>query len=298
MDDITLQQLEIFIAVAERESLASAAKQLYLDPASVSRWISRLEKALKASLFIRTNHGVELTDDGQFLYLTVKPVLSRITVSMRSVRKVYAITENILRIGCIDSEELMNVLSPIIVRFEEAHPEILVNIEFCHMREMQESLAYGNFDCVVCYSSGVGHYWDIEKKLIHKFDSYFLISGRHPAAAGDELDVSKLQDIDFYRLVPPEMEDAELRSIQICQANGFTPRKINYVPSIEILKLTLKHNNGIAIGGLHTGREAWSDIKCFKAVMPFDAEAMMLAWNKYDVPDNTTKFIEFMDKNF
>ncbi len=89
MNDITIQQMEIFVAVAERESLSGAAKKMYIDTASISRWISRLEETLNTSLFIRSTHGVELTDDGKFLYSELKPMLKRIQSTMRNIRRVY-----------------------------------------------------------------------------------------------------------------------------------------------------------------------------------------------------------------
>jgi DNA-binding transcriptional LysR family regulator len=74
--DITMQQIEIFLTVAERLSLSGAARELFLDQAGVSRWMQRLEESLNATLFIRTNHGVELTDEGKFLYNELKPCLN------------------------------------------------------------------------------------------------------------------------------------------------------------------------------------------------------------------------------
>ena len=142
MSDITLQQMEIFVAVAERESLAGAAKDLYLDSASVSRWVSRLESTLGVSLFTRTNHGVELTDDGRFFYYTFKPVLKHIRSAINSRGRKYVLSDNVLHIGCSDFDEIIDFIGPVISRFESEHPEILVNFEVMGSRELQESLVY------------------------------------------------------------------------------------------------------------------------------------------------------------
>jgi len=56
--------LRIFLAVARAESLASAAPQLKLDPATLSRRIARLEREGGSPLFIKSPQGYALTDVG------------------------------------------------------------------------------------------------------------------------------------------------------------------------------------------------------------------------------------------
>jgi len=60
--------LTIFVAVAERQSFAEAARQLSRSPASVTRAVAALEERLQTRLFNRTTRSVALTDAG-VLYL-------------------------------------------------------------------------------------------------------------------------------------------------------------------------------------------------------------------------------------
>lgn len=56
--------MRVFLAVARAESLSAAAPGLKMDPATVSRRITRLEAALGASLFVKSPQGYALTDLG------------------------------------------------------------------------------------------------------------------------------------------------------------------------------------------------------------------------------------------
>jgi DNA-binding transcriptional LysR family regulator len=56
--------LTIFVAVAERQSFAEAARQLSRSPASVTRAVAALEERLQTRLFNRTTRSVALTDAG------------------------------------------------------------------------------------------------------------------------------------------------------------------------------------------------------------------------------------------
>ena len=59
-----LDALTIFIAVAEQQSFAEAARQLGRSPASVTRAVAALEERLQTRLFNRTTRAVALTDAG------------------------------------------------------------------------------------------------------------------------------------------------------------------------------------------------------------------------------------------
>jgi len=59
-----LDALTIFVAVAERQSFAEAARQLSRSSASVTRAVAALEERLQTRLFNRTTRSVALTDSG------------------------------------------------------------------------------------------------------------------------------------------------------------------------------------------------------------------------------------------
>lgn len=59
-----LDTIAIFVAVAEHESFAEAARRLGRTPAAVTRAVAALEDQLKTRLLNRTTRSVSLTDDG------------------------------------------------------------------------------------------------------------------------------------------------------------------------------------------------------------------------------------------
>ncbi len=78
MIDISLKQLEVFVAVAEYNSFTKAAEALYLSQSTVSSHIKNLEAVLDTILFYRAAHKkMELTDDGRRIYSIVKEILER-----------------------------------------------------------------------------------------------------------------------------------------------------------------------------------------------------------------------------
>lgn len=61
---MTLQQLRYVIQVVESGSLNQAAKSLFISQPSLSKAIHELEKEMGISLFIRTNKGIILSEEG------------------------------------------------------------------------------------------------------------------------------------------------------------------------------------------------------------------------------------------
>lgn len=56
--------LRLFLAVAREQSLSGAGKVLRLDPATLGRRMSRLEKAMQVALFVKSPQGYMLTPAG------------------------------------------------------------------------------------------------------------------------------------------------------------------------------------------------------------------------------------------
>src|SRR5688572_5039038 len=61
---IDWDDMRVFLGVARARSLSGAAPGLRMDPATVGRRIARLEEALGAALFLKSQQGYALTDLG------------------------------------------------------------------------------------------------------------------------------------------------------------------------------------------------------------------------------------------
>lgn len=71
-----LEQLRIFIAVAESKSFSKGAKRLYISHSTTSRAVSALEEELGVRLIQRDNHVTALTAAGELLLEEAKGLLA------------------------------------------------------------------------------------------------------------------------------------------------------------------------------------------------------------------------------
>src|SRR5271156_6779772 len=74
--EMTLEQLRIFVAVAERQHVTHAAEALNLAQSAASHAIASLEDRHKTKLFNRIGRHIELTDAGQAFLKEARAVLA------------------------------------------------------------------------------------------------------------------------------------------------------------------------------------------------------------------------------
>ncbi len=295
VNKITLQQIEIFLTVAEQLNLSEAARDLFINQSAVSRWLSRLEENLDTTLFIRTNRGVELTAHGEFLYTELKPLYERLTEVTKSLSRVYPTEEDILRIGCMDSSEVIGAMKPLLKRFEKRCPDTLIKLEPFSCIDLREALACNRLDCVVSYHLGFSECLSIQHKKIKKLETYIAVSASGPLADSFEIPVDKLNDETLYLLYITEMKDAEFRAIEICQEIGFMPKEIVYMPNYFALELAIKNGKGFTISGSNICERFGTDIKTYHVPKPYRVQYVIAAWRKNRCSPLTKIFLDLID---
>ena len=63
-----IEELRVFVTVADLRGFAQAGRRLGISPAQVSKLVARLEDRLHSRLFHRTTRDVSLTDEGRALH--------------------------------------------------------------------------------------------------------------------------------------------------------------------------------------------------------------------------------------
>jgi LysR family nitrogen assimilation transcriptional regulator len=81
-----LRQLRYLIAVADAESITSAARRLHVVQSAVSHQIRNLEEELGAKIFDRSKSGVKLTAKGQILYRHALAVVKHVEAAAQEVK--------------------------------------------------------------------------------------------------------------------------------------------------------------------------------------------------------------------
>lgn len=70
-------QLETFVRVAECGSFSGAARLLYISSSAVAQQINGLETDIGTELFVRTTHGLSLTEIGKYVFSEGKKLIEK-----------------------------------------------------------------------------------------------------------------------------------------------------------------------------------------------------------------------------
>ena len=98
-DDImTLEQLRIFVAVAEREHVTRASEFLNLTQSAVSHAVTQLEGEFQLSFFSRVGRRIELTEAGKRFLDEARMVLNRAEVARERMLDLSGLRDGVLRI--------------------------------------------------------------------------------------------------------------------------------------------------------------------------------------------------------
>lgn len=79
--------LDIFIEVANSGSFTKAAEKFYISSTAVMKQMNLMENDIGVKLFIRTHHGVELTEAGKEIYKDAKNIINYSKQAIQNVLK-------------------------------------------------------------------------------------------------------------------------------------------------------------------------------------------------------------------
>src|SRR5258708_18767672 len=97
---IKLQDLHVFMTVAQARSMGKAAKRLNKSQPIISRSIAELEYALGVSLFDRHRQGIEPTEYGRALLDCGMAVFDDLRQGIKNIEFLSDPTAGEVRIGC------------------------------------------------------------------------------------------------------------------------------------------------------------------------------------------------------
>ncbi len=213
--------LRIFLSVAREESLSAAGRVLKIDPATVGRRITRLEAALDAVLFTKSQQGYLLTTAGQRLMehgLQAEEAMRAAAGVMSGSAKSLS---GQIRIGAPDGSA--NYLLPqVCARISDANPDLDIQI-LALPRTI--NLSRREADMAVTVSAPTAG-----KLLVQKISDYKL----HLVATDEYLEqhgpIQSISDLQGHRMI------------------GYIPdmifdRELDYLSDIGVERVALSSNS-------------------------------------------------------
>lgn len=124
---MNLNDVIVFVHVAQLRSFTLAARKLDLPKSSVSERVTRLEKRLGARLLERTTRALRLTQTGTDYLARVEGLIVGLEDAEREIGEAHRATRGVLRVG---SPLLFAqaILSELVAEYMERYPDIEVEL--------------------------------------------------------------------------------------------------------------------------------------------------------------------------
>ena len=177
---MTLEQLRIFVAVAERLHVTEAARALNLAQSAASSAIAALEARHGAQLFDRVGRRIELTAAGRLFLPEARAVLAAAEAAERVLSEIGGLARGSLSVRA--SQTIGSYWLPRhLVAFRRAHPLIDMRLSIGNTAQVAESVEQGKVELGFVEGATENAHLDI---LPVALDQLTLIVGaEHPWAA-------------------------------------------------------------------------------------------------------------------
>ncbi|ACI94651.1 transcriptional regulator of LysR family [Afipia carboxidovorans OM5] len=125
---MTLEQLRIFVAVAEHEHMTRAAGTLNLTQSATSAAVAALEERYAIKLFDRVGRNIRLTDAGRRFLVEARAMLARAAAAEAVLADLAGLTRGTLTLAA--SQTVGNYwLPPLIHRYRQRYPGIDITLK-------------------------------------------------------------------------------------------------------------------------------------------------------------------------
>lgn len=134
MNLLEFKHIEYFIETCHHKSFSKAAGSLFISQQALSRCIANLEKDVACTLFKRAVQGIDLTDEGKYLYAQFRPIVK--TFHDTAVQTAAHFEKRPVKLPfCCAPGIIRNISADILISFSEQHPDIA--LEAIELNDMQ-----------------------------------------------------------------------------------------------------------------------------------------------------------------
>ncbi|GBR54151.1 LysR family transcriptional regulator [Neokomagataea thailandica NBRC 106555] len=142
---MTLEQLKVFLAVAEREHMTAAAQAMNMTQSAVSSAIAALEGRHGVKLFHRVGRGICLTEAGRLFAVEARAVLARADAAEQALASLSGLHYGTLKI--VASQTIAGYWLPaVLAAFRGRYPRIAVEVLVGNTEQAAQHVLDGRVD--------------------------------------------------------------------------------------------------------------------------------------------------------
>ena len=287
--NVDLELYKVFYVVAKHKHMTRASEELHISQPAISQSIKKLEEQLGGTLFLRSNKGMELTNEGAMFFDYVKGALELINNAENEFTSFKDLTKGEIKIGA--STTLTKILlMDAIKKFHKDYPNININITNDLTSTLISDLEKGKLDFVI-FNEGNIKEKNIETKKIDILRQGFLYN---PDYFKDEIE--DLNCLERYPLILQKKESNSRKFLDnYTLSNGIILNPKTEVVSQDLVLEFTNAGFGIGFSIIDLAKRNYPNLKELKINKKIPNNNIYLAKNKnINLPFASKKILEYL----
>lgn len=240
MMNIDLELYRVFYVVAKNKHMTKASEELHISQPAISQSIKKLEEQLGGTLFLRSNKGIELTEEGKMFYEYVKGALELINSAENEFTSFKDLSKGEIKIGCSTTLTKL-ILLDAIKEFHLKYPNVNIIITNGLTTDLINDLKLGKLDFII-FNEGNIKETSLNLKLIKELKQGFIYN---PKFYSD--DIISFEGLNKYPLILQKEESNSRKLLDYIALNN----NVKLLPKMEVVSqelITEFTNIGLGVG--------------------------------------------------
>ena len=238
--NVDLELYRVFYTVAKHKHMTKASEELHISQPAISQSIKKLEDQLGGTLFLRSNKGMELTEEGKMFFEYVRGALELINNAENEFTSFKDLSKGEIKIGCSTTLTKL-VLVEALKDYHLDYPNININITNDLTSNLINDLKLGKLDFVVFNESNIKE-TNLNLEKIKELKQGFIYN--------PEFYDDKVNTFDDLNNVPLILQKEESNSRKLLDYIALQ-NNVKLIPKMEVVSqelITEFTNIGLGIG--------------------------------------------------
>ena len=238
--NINLELYRVFYIVAKNRHMTKASDELHISQPAISQSIKKLEEQLGGTLFLRSNKGMELTEEGKMFYEYVKGALELISNAENEFTSFKDLSKGEIKIGCSTTLTKL-ILVDTLKKFHNEYPNININITNDLTSNLINDLKLGKLDFVIFNESNIKE-TNLYLEKIKELKQGFIYN---PEFYKDK--INNFEELNKYPLILQKVESNSRKLLDYIALQN----SVKLIPKMEVVSqelITEFINIGLGIG--------------------------------------------------
>jgi DNA-binding transcriptional LysR family regulator len=262
--NLTLRQLNYFVAVAKEGHFRRAAERLHISQPPLMQRIQAMERDLGVQLFTRTGNRIALTEAGRLVLAEAEATLAQAGRVQEVARRAEHGEAGHLRISIVCSVPFIPAFTRATKAFQSDYPGVVLDVVHRRPPEAIEALRGRQLDICLTRREPV-LLPGIEQVTVARDRLMLVLPADHPAAAADQVSLREVAKERF--VIFPREQKVALHALimDVWARAGLTPRvSLEAENALSMLALVgAGFGNAILpslLGGIHIPNVVWKPI--------------------------------------